>query len=234
MVVPTALTIAITTTANGSWTAQSGGFTQFRIISSAWTSGTATVALAASPIPHTPIVAVVGTAAGLSLNTTGNVAHGSAVAGNPMQQATEARTTDNTAVGSGTVVRNIGTVLGKQIFKLDAIPDLSWNYAAAAGGLVTTGGVTAKAAAGSGTRNYVKSAQVINSHATISTEVLIRDGAGGTVLHRGWAQAAGGGYSVHFDPPLRGTANTLVEIAEVSATATAGVLVNLQGYVAAE
>jgi hypothetical protein len=64
--------------------------------------------------------------------------------------------------------------------------------------------------------------------------VLIRDGAGGTVLHRGWAQAAGGGYSVHFDPPLRGTANTLVESAEVSATATAGVLVNLQGYVAAE
>lgn len=109
----------------------------------------------------------------------------------------------------------------------------SWNYAAAAGGLVNTTGVTAKAAAGAGLRNYITGIQVINSHATISTEIVVRDGAAGTVLHRGWAQAAGGGYAAEFPVPLRGTANTLVEIAEVTATATTGVLVNLQGYVGA-
>lgn len=161
-------------------------------------------------------------------------AHDAAIAGNPLRVAGRAITADYTAVATGDTADLIATILGKQIVKLDAVPDLSWSYAAAAGGLVNTTGVTAKAAAGAGVRNYVKSIQVINSHATISTEVLVRDGAAGTVLHRGWAQAAGGGYACTFDPPLRGSANTLVEIAEVTATASTGVLVSLQGYAAAE
>lgn len=106
----------------------------------------------------------------------------------------------------------------------------TWVYAAAAGGLVSTTGVTAKAAAGAGIRNYVTGVQVTNSHQSTGTEILIRDGASGTVLHRGWAPP-NGGYTTNFVTPLRGTANTLVEIAETVATATAGVLVNLQGYV---
>lgn len=105
-----------------------------------------------------------------------------------------------------------------------------WSYAPPSGGLVSTTGVTAKAAAGVGVRNYVQSIQVINSHPTIGTEIEIRDGAAGTVLHRGWAEAAGGGFSCKCDPPLQGTADTLIEIAEVTATATTGVLVNLQGF----
>ena len=131
-------------------------------------------------------------------------------------------------------VIGIASLTGKQIVLPYATPAQTWSYAAAAGGLVSTTGVTAKTAAASGVRHYITSAQVINSHATISTEVCIKDGASGTVLHRGWAQAAGGGYAVRFDPPLRGTAATLVEIAEVTATATTGVLVSLQGYSAAE
>jgi hypothetical protein len=154
--------------------------------------------------------------------------------GNPVKIGALAKSADITAVADADRVNLIATLLGKQIVQPYATPALTWSYAAAAGGLVTTSGVTAKAAAGAGVRNYIVSAHVINSHQTTSTEVLIRDGASGTVLHRGWAQAAGGGYSAKFDPPLRGTANTLVEIAEVTQTATAGVLVNLQGYAAAE
>lgn len=108
----------------------------------------------------------------------------------------------------------------------------TWSYAAAAGGLVNTTGVTAKAAAGAGLRNYITAIQVINSHQTTGTEVVVRDGAAGTVLHRGWA-APNAGYAATFPTALRGTANTLIEIAEVTTTATAGVLVNLQGYVGA-
>jgi hypothetical protein len=164
----------------------------------------------------------------------GDVASDAADSGNPVKIGMIARSTEPTAVADADRVNAVGSLLGKQVVLPHAIPASTWNYAAAAGGLVSTTGVTAKAAAGVGIRNYVKSAQVINSHQTISTEVLIRDGAAGTVLWRGWAQAAGGGASVQFDPPLRGTANTLIEIAEVTATATAGVLVNLQGYVAGE
>jgi hypothetical protein len=174
-------------------------------------------------------------AAGTNTNeVVGDIAHGTAVGGNPVQIGFEGRSSEPTAVDSGDVTRGLATLLGKQVTTPHAIPASTWSYAAAAGGLVTTSGVTAKAAAGSGIRNYVTSAQVVNSHQTISTEVLIRDGASGTVLHRGWAQAAGGGFACEFVPPLRGTANTLIEIAEVTTTATAGVLVNLQGYVAGE
>lgn len=161
-------------------------------------------------------------------------AHGAALSGNPVLVGFDARSTDGAAIDSGDAVRALATLLGKLVVKLDALPGQTWQYAAAAGGLVTTSGVTAKAAGAAGVRNYVKSIDVINSHATISTEVVVRDGAGGTVIHRGWAQAAGGGYAKTFDPPLRGSTATLIEIAEVTATATTGVLVNLQGFQAAE
>lgn len=108
----------------------------------------------------------------------------------------------------------------------------TWSYAAPAAGLVNTTGVTAKAAAGAGLRNYITAIQVINSHQTTGTEVVVRDGAAGTVIHRGWA-GPNAGYAATFPTALRGTANTLVEIGEVTTTATAGVLVNLQGYVGA-
>jgi hypothetical protein len=175
-------------------------------------------------------------AAGTNTNeVVGDAAHDAAVSGNPVLIGIEARAADGTAVSaSGDVVRLMGSTLGKPINIPYAIPASTWNYAAAAGGLVNTTGVSAKAAAGAGVRNYVTRAQVINSHQTTSTEVMIRDGAAGTVLWRGWAQAAGGGVTAVFDPPLRGTANTLIEIAEVTATGTAGVLVNLQGFTAAE
>jgi len=107
----------------------------------------------------------------------------------------------------------------------------AWKYAAPAAGLVSTTEVTAKTAVAS-LFNYITGVQVTNSHATIGSEVQILDGTAGTVMHRGWASALGG-YVAKFDPPLRGTVNTLVSIKEATATATTGILVNLQGYVGA-
>jgi hypothetical protein len=138
--------------------------------------------------------------------------------------------TDSVDEGDGGMARM--TLNRKQITQPYESEANTWSYAAAAGGLVNTTGVTAKAAAGAGLRNYITSIQVTNSNQTTGTEVLVRDGAAGTVLHRGWANA-NSGYTATFPIALRGTANTLVEIAEVTTTATAGVLVNLQGYVGA-
>ena len=164
----------------------------------------------------------------------GDSAHDAAIAGNPVRVGMRALTADFTAVATGDTVDAAATILGKQVVMPYALPANTWVYAAPAGGLVSQTAVTAKAAAGAGIINYITSIQVINSHATISTEIMVLDGAAGTVLHRGWAQAAGGGYACNFHPPLRGTENTLVEIDEVTATATTGVLINLQGYVGAE
>jgi hypothetical protein len=172
-------------------------------------------------------------AAGTNTNeVVGDAAHDAPVAGNPLLVAAEARSTDGTAVASGDVVRQLATLLGKGVNYPYALPGSTWGYAAASGGITDTTGVTAKAAAGAGVRNYITRVQVINGHATVSTDVQIRDGASGTVLWRGFAQAAGGGVSAVFDPPLRGTANTLVEVA-CGTTGTATYF-NLQGFTAAE
>ncbi len=117
-----------------------------------------------------------------------------------------------------------------------SIPALTatyWNYAAAAGGIVnTTTAVTVKAAAGASIRNYISSMQCSSDALGAATEFAIRDGAAGTVLYRSKFQTVGlpDGREVTFNPPLKGTANTLVEIVTLTASVTGAVYCNLQGF----
>lgn len=109
-----------------------------------------------------------------------------------------------------------------------------WNYAAATGGIVnTTTAVTIKAAAGAGVRNYLKTLTLGHDALGAATEVAIRDGAGGAVLWRGKLQTAAvdssQAASVEFDPPLKGAANTLMEVVTLTAV-TGGVFVNATGF----
>jgi hypothetical protein len=87
-------------------------------------------------------------------------------------------------------------------------PGARWNYAAATAGILnTTTAVTIKAAAG----------------------------VGGTVLWREKVGTAGApqGVSINFQTPLRGTANTLLEVVTLTASGTGAVYFNAQGYTAA-
>jgi hypothetical protein len=113
-----------------------------------------------------------------------------------------------------------------------ALSSTFWNYAAATGGIVnTTTAVTIKAAAGASVRNYLNSIQLASDTLGAATEVAIRDGAAGTVLWRGKMQTASTATTdIVFNPPLRGTANTLMEVVTLTATVTGGVYVNAQGY----
>jgi hypothetical protein len=68
-----------------------------------------------------------------------------------------------------------------------------------------------------------------------ASEVAIRDGAAGTVL---WRQKIGtggqtNGLAINFQTPLRGTANTLLEVVTLTASGTGAVYFNAQGYTAA-
>ena len=172
-------------------------------------------------------------AAGTNTNEiVGDAAHDAAIAGNPVRIGGRGLSADYTAVATGDTTDLITTLLGKQVVLPFALPAETWTYAAASGGIVNTTAVTVKAAGAAGVRNYVTQVQVINGHATVSTEVLIRDGAAGAVLWRGWAQAAGGGVAATFTPPLRGTAATLLEV--VNVTTGSATYFNLQGYSASE
>jgi hypothetical protein len=114
----------------------------------------------------------------------------------------------------------------------NASPADSWSYAAAASGIVnSTTAVTIKTAAAAGIRNYLKSLDIATDTLGAATELAIRDGAAGTVLWRGkLGTAALPQNSILFDPPLRGTAATLMEVVTLTASVTGAVYINAHGF----
>lgn len=141
-------------------------------------------------------------------------------------------TVGNTVFNGATWDRQRGDING--LVTQSALSSTFWNYAAAASGIVnTTTAVTIKAAAGASVRNYLKTLTISHDALGAATEIAIRDGAAGTVLWRGRLQTAAtdsaSGSVIQFDPPLKGTANTLMEVVTLTAV-TGGVYVNATGF----
>lgn len=115
---------------------------------------------------------------------------------------------------------------------IEVVSSDAWLYAAPVAGIVNSAtAVTIKAAAGAGVKNFLGSLEIDNDALGAATIVAIRDGAAGTVLWRGRIPAlTPGERSVVFNPPLVGSANTLLEALTLTAV-TGAVWVNAQGYV---
>lgn len=132
-----------------------------------------------------------------------------------------------TTVATGDVADFISTLQGVQIVRPWQIPELEWSFASAAGGISNTTDVVLTAAAGAGLRRYLNSMQLSNNSAT-ATEVVVKDGA--TVIWRGHLAANAINFNVHFDNPIKTTANAALNFACI--TTGAAVYVNAQGYTA--
>ena len=140
-----------------------------------------------------------------------------------------------TVAADGTRVAVVGDGTGSLLVRANATAANTWSYAAASGGILnTTTAVTMKAAAGAGVRNYITGISIMGEALGTATEVAIRDGAAGTVLWR-IKIPTGGLPATHiaFDTPLRGSANTLLEVVTLTASVTGAVYVNAQGFVGA-
>jgi hypothetical protein len=169
-------------------------------------------------------------AAGTNTNeVVGDAAHDAAIAGNPVRIGLRGMSADYTAVASGDTADALASLTGKQVVLPYAVPGASWSYASPAA-VTDTADDEAKAAGAAGVRHYITGVQVFNGHDTVGTEVVIKDGT--SVLWRGWAEQTGGGCSAKFDPPLRGTAATAVNVANI--TTGSSTYFNLQGYSASE
>jgi len=156
----------------------------------------------------------------------GGVANDAVDAGNPIKIGAQARATDPVAVVDADRVNILADVLGKVIQLPYAISPRHFQYAAASGGETGTGDIAIKAAGSAGIRNYITSVDAVNQHASVDTEVVIKDGA--TVIWRGYCRAGGGGYSLVFPTPLRGTAATAMNFANI--TTGSKVYLNARGY----
>lgn len=145
---------------------------------------------------------------------------------NPLAIGLEGRTSSKSSVTSGTLVRPISTVDGRQVIRLNSIPENEWVYAAASGGITNTSDVVLQAAAGAGIKNYLTGLSVANASATAS-EVVIKDG-GSTVIWRMYLAANAPIQSIKFVTPLQSTANTALNVACI--TTGTQTYVNAQGY----
>lgn len=137
----------------------------------------------------------------------GTVATNVAITANPINLGAQAVSSENSAVTTARQVQLVADLVGKLIVLPYANPENFVLGVTAA--IIDTTNTSVIASAGGSLRNYITSILVTNSHATVSTLVEIRDGAT-TVIWRGYALAAGGGFSITFPVPLRGTAATAV------------------------
>jgi hypothetical protein len=153
----------------------------------------------------------------------GNAAHDATISGNPVRTAGRAVTSNYTAVAGGDVADLITTVLGVQIEKPYSIPEADWQVAPSAVTVITD--IVLKATGGASLRNYVTGIQMKNVGA-VDTEVVIKDGS--TVIWRGFLKANMiTGDVINFTTPLRGTLNTAMNFACLTA---ANVYISAQGY----
>jgi hypothetical protein len=164
----------------------------------------------------------------------GTAAIDAAASGNPVQIGTVVRSALPTTYATGDAAAPVATLAGVLVNAPYTIPEASWQYPAAASGILnTTTAVTIKTAAATGVRNYITSIDVMHQALGTATELAIRDGAGGTVIWRSFLPAgATGRFTVEFPVPLRGTAATLLEVVTLTATGTGAVYFNAQGYAA--
>lgn len=199
---------------------------QFRARVSTYTSGTVTVqaTMRKDPLPRQSL-----NVGGGNVGVTGTNTDGTAVAAVGLLIGYEARTTNKTATASAQFVRPVATTIGVAVNKPYQVPELDWSFASAAGGIVNTSDNVLVAAAGAGIRNYLTGISIQNASATISTEVVIKDGS--TIIWRGFVGTSAllnSAVGVTFPSPLKTTANTALNIACI--TTAAAVYVNAQGY----
>lgn len=165
----------------------------------------------------------------------GSAANSAASVGSPVRVGGRVQTAADTTLVAGDASDLWMTTGGAQVVKQWAIPEMDWQYSAAASGILnTTTAVTIKTAAAAGIRNYITGIQVMAEALGTATELAIRDGAAGTVIWRTKIGVAGvpAGQTYTFSSPLKGTAATLLEVVTLSASVTGAVYVNAQGYTA--
>lgn len=109
-------------------------------------------------------------------------------------------------------------------------PGTDWSYVGPAGGYTNKTSDVVIAAAAVGQKNYLQSLQIAAGVAlATASELVVKDGS--TVIWRCSLPAAVvQPTTFNFEPPLRGSTNTALNVAAVTQFATGNLSINAQGY----
>lgn len=160
-------------------------------------------------------------------SVSGDVAHDSPDAGEPVKVGGKAVSAEPAAVTANDRVNAFFDLVGKQIVALSNPENMvSGAITTAMTGTTSTSLIAAPAA---GLRNYITTIIVSNAHATVGTDIVIQDGSGGTTLMTIPAAAVYGGAVITLPVPLRQpTTATAIYCANV--TTGASTKVSAVGY----
>ena len=133
---------------------------RFRV--TALTVANITGRIAKLPFAHDVVNPIQPISSPAALTMNGSAAQDAAISGSPVLMGLDARNAQKPSMSAaGDVVIPQATLDGKQVVNPYAIPELTWQYAAIAGGIVSsTADVAIKAAAGAGVRNYLTTVTV--------------------------------------------------------------------------
>lgn len=170
----------------------------------------------------TPLLANPGTAANWGVGATG-----SAVPANAIYGGAQARSSEITAATNGNLVGVVTDLVGKQIVLPYANPE---NFVSGVTAAMTgTTSTSTVASPGAGLRNYLTTIHCYNTHATVSTDILVQDGSAGTTVFRLPAAAVYGGAVIPFPTPLR-QPTTATAIFTQNVTTGANTFCSIAGY----
>jgi hypothetical protein len=153
---------------------------------------------------------------GTALEMQGDAAHDAAVAGNPVLQGLEARTTNPTAVGNGDAVRAMADDVGRQVVIPQAARDLVTENNIT---LVGTTETTLIAAGGAGVYHDLTFLSASNTSST-GVRLDIRDDTGQTPVLSMYLAPDGGGFVMPFPVPFKAGADNDNWTAQLSAAVT--------------
>ncbi len=177
-----------------------------------------------SAMEQAPASRAVTNAGTFAVQGAGDVANNSSDSGNPLKIGAVAVSAEPTVATNGQRA-NLSTDLSHKLITLPyANPENFLNGSTSA--ITTTGQTAIIAAQSAGVRIFVTSLTVTNSHASVGTLVTIQDG--NTTIWLGYAAPAGGGFTITFPTPLRGTAATALNA--TCGTSGANVYVSAAGY----
>jgi len=161
-------------------------------------------------------------------SVSGDVAHDSADAGEPVKIGGKAISAEPAVVTANDRVNALFDLVGKLIVLPYANPEnfVSGAITSAMTGTTSTSLIAAPA---SGLRNYITQITVSNAHATVGTDIIIQDGSGGTTLYTIPAAAVYGGATLTFPTPLR-QPTTATAIFCANVTTGASTKVSASGY----